>query len=72
LPGTPSLRRERNTKRQIEKHKIIINYFLLYDLNNKQLVYQEPNAYSIAWNTQFKDRQTKRQTEKQRDKYTLH
>jgi hypothetical protein len=24
-------------------------------LNNKQLVYQEPNANSVAWNTQFED-----------------
>jgi intraflagellar transport protein 122 len=27
----------------------------VYDLSNKQLVYQEPNANSVAWNTQFED-----------------
>ena len=31
------------------------NFLKVYDLNNKQLMYQEPNANSVAWNTQFED-----------------
>lgn len=27
----------------------------VYDLTSKQLLYQEPNANSVAWNTQFED-----------------
>ena len=26
---------------------------MVYDLKNKQLLYQEPNATSVAWNTQY-------------------
>ncbi len=50
---------------------MINHYFQVYDLNNKQLVYQEPNANSVAWNTQFEDRKTERQkTERQKDRKT--
>ncbi len=27
----------------------------VYDLKTKELLYQEPNANSVAWNTQFED-----------------
>ncbi len=26
---------------------------LVYNLNNKELLYQEPNANSVSWNTQY-------------------
>lgn len=28
---------------------------MVYDLNTKQLLYQEPNATSVAWNSQYED-----------------
>ncbi|XP_064399631.1 intraflagellar transport protein 122 homolog isoform X2 [Halichondria panicea] len=28
---------------------------LVYNLNNKELLYQEPNANSVSWNTQYED-----------------
>ena len=28
------------------------NVLMVYDLPNKQLLFQEPNAYSVAWNVQ--------------------
>jgi len=36
---------------------IILIYFCIkvYDLISKQLLSQEPNANSVAWNTQFED-----------------
>ena len=29
---------------------------MVYDLNTKQLLYQEPNANSVAWNDQYEVR----------------
>jgi hypothetical protein len=31
------------------------NTCMVYDLRTKELLYQEPNANSVAWNTQFED-----------------
>ncbi len=37
------------------KFKNIFFFSQVYDLGSKELLYQEPNANSVAWNTQFED-----------------
>ncbi|KAK7884869.1 hypothetical protein WMY93_027992 [Mugilogobius chulae] len=41
----------RNKLAVVDEH----NTLLVYDINNKELLFQEPNANSVAWNTQCED-----------------
>uniref|UniRef100_A0A3Q4C0N9 Intraflagellar transport protein 122 homolog n=1 Tax=Mola mola TaxID=94237 RepID=A0A3Q4C0N9_MOLML len=41
----------RNKLAVVDEHNIL----LVYDINSKELLFQEPNANSVAWNTQCED-----------------